>query len=450
MNKIVDVAKSVNLEPEFHGNEAFISEDYLRAEPDRLWRKVWQCAGRVEEIANVGDYMTYDIMDDSIVITRSAADTLSAFYNVCQHRGRKLTEGCGRAKQFRCRYHAWHYDLEGKNIRVLDKEDWKGKLAQEMIDIPTVKVDSWGGWIWVNMDPEAGPLRDYLEPAATMLDGFEFEKMRYRWRQRTEFDCNWKTALEAFMEPYHVEGTHPQLMGFADFYAWSAERGLHGNDGFHVREHDEAGSSGNTITRVGKGRDPRVSTYELQDEIYRTVNASTTQTFVDAARRLVDELPEGTPGDKVMAHFLASAKADDAARGVVWPEISADYQAEAGLAWHLFPNISIQHGITFALVYRVRPHRSDPDKCIFEAYAIERFPEGQEPKTEWVEAHYTQRDLWPPVLLQDFDNMSEVQKGMRSRGFRRAITNPVQERKVINFHHNLAAYMGTGAPKPLA
>ncbi|RYE56371.1 MAG: aromatic ring-hydroxylating dioxygenase subunit alpha, partial [Rhizobiaceae bacterium] len=91
----------------------------------------------------------------------------------------------------------------------------------------------------------------------------------------------------------------------------------------------------------------------------------------------------------------------------------------------------------------------DPNKCIFEAAAMERYPEGQEPKTEWVYVEPDDLPRWRSVLLQDFDNMAEVQKGMRSRGFRGTLPNPRQERKVTNFHANLAKFMGTGAPKPL-
>jgi phenylpropionate dioxygenase-like ring-hydroxylating dioxygenase large terminal subunit len=291
------------------------------------------------------------------------------------------------------------------------------------------------------------PLREYLEPAASLLfEPFEFDKMRYRWRQWLYFDCNWKTAMEAFMEPYHVEGTHPQLMKYADFYAWSQALGLHGNDGYEERHQDEKELASNTNTRLGKG-DARVSTAELQEEIWRTVTAATTPTFVDAAKRLVDELPAGTPTDQVMKHWLESARRDDAARGVKWPTIDPDTIAKAGNAWNVFPNMGILHGLTYALIYRVRPFGSDPNKCIFEAYSIERFPEGQEPHTEWV--HQPDHSKWPAVLIQDFENMGEVQRGMRSRGFRGALLNPHQERKISNLHRNLAKFMGTGAPQPL-
>jgi hypothetical protein len=105
--------------------------------------------------------------------------------------------------------------------------------------------------------------------------------------------------------------------------------------------------------------------------------------------------------------------------------------------------MSILQGITFALCYRARPYGGDPNKCIFESYALERYPEGQEPKTEWVYAEPT-AEKWGKVLAQDFSNMAAVQRGQHSRGFRGPLPNPHQERKVTNFHRNLAHYMRTG------
>jgi phenylpropionate dioxygenase-like ring-hydroxylating dioxygenase large terminal subunit len=95
--------------------EPFTSPEYARAEGEKLWPRVWQAACRVEEMPNVGDYVTYDILDESIIIVRTAegsgAGTISAYYNVCQHRGRRLTKGCGHTNQFYCRFHGWSWDI---------------------------------------------------------------------------------------------------------------------------------------------------------------------------------------------------------------------------------------------------------------------------------------------------------------------------------------------------
>ena len=86
--------------------EVYVSGEYLRAENDKLWPEVWRIACREEEIKNVGDYVSYDIPDESIIIVRSAPEKISAFYNVCQHRGRRLTSACGHANQFFSRFAA--------------------------------------------------------------------------------------------------------------------------------------------------------------------------------------------------------------------------------------------------------------------------------------------------------------------------------------------------------
>lgn len=444
-------------EPLTYPVEAFISREYARLEREKLWPKVWQVAARVEEVPKVGSFVTYDICGESVIVIRTAPEKIKAYHNVCAHRGRRLIDtppgknhACGTKGKFVCGFHGWTYDLDGNNTYIHDKQDWKGALDDpECTRLSEVKVDTWGGWVWVNLDPEAQPLIDFLGDAARILAPFQFEKMRYKWRQWVIFDCNWKTALEAFMEPYHVFATHSQMMKHGDYYAYSKAYGLHGVSGFDQRDPGLRMKQSSTITRAGKGSDPRVSTYNLQNEIYTTVNnASTTETLVNAAKRLVDELPEGTPAAEVIKHWLARAKQDDAARGVVWPEITPAEMAEAGLAWHVFPNTSILQGITFALCYRTRPYGDDPDKCIFESYAIERFPDGQEPKTEWVYAEPT-ADKWGLVLSQDFTNMAAVQKGMHSRGFKGTLPNPHQEQKITNFHRNLAHHIGRGAPKIL-
>ncbi|PTU30765.1 aromatic ring-hydroxylating oxygenase subunit alpha [Stenotrophobium rhamnosiphilum] len=454
MNKPTNLGIEDLTEPLTYSAESFLSRDYAKEEGNKLWAKVWQHAGRVEEIPEVGNFITYNVGDDSILIVRTAADTIKAYHNVCSHRGRQLVDtppeahsACGKRTQFVCGFHAWRYDLDGNCTHKLDEGDWKGTLTDVRTHLGEVKVDTWGGWLFINMDANAAPLHEYLDPVTKTLGPFSMEKMRYKWRQWVIFDCNWKTAIEAFMEPYHVEGTHTQLLKYGQYYAYSKAHKLHGVSGFDERDPTMKMKQSSTITRAGKGADARVSTYELQNEIYTTVNnASTTETLVNAAKRLVDELPEGTPPGDVIKHWLASARADDAKRGIEWPTITPEQMGEAGLAWSVFPNMSILQGITFALCYRARPYGDDPNKCIFESYAIERFPEGQEPKTEWVYAEAT-AEKWGKVLSQDFSNMAAVQRGMKSRGFRGTLPNPHQERKVTNFHRVLADYMQADAPK---
>lgn len=468
MNEITPLISDDLSEALTYPAEAFISREYAEAEPERLWSKVWQQAGRVEELAEVGSYITYNICHDSILIVRDTPDTLKAFHNVCPHRGRRLVgnntgggpktvaqdtgahSAKGQRLKFGCNYHAWTFGLDGEATYIPDREDWQGALHAGCTSLTPVQVDTWGGWIWINMDLDAGPLREWLEPVATLIDPFEFEKMRYRFRYWGIFDCNWKVALEAFLEPYHVQGTHPQLIKYGDFYGFSKTFGLHGQTGFDSKGHSEEGSAAETsVHRAAGDGDPRLTIAQMQLEYWETIGASTTETLVRTAQRLPLDLPEGTPAAEVHRHWLDTAKAEDAARGVIWPEISGDQMAAAGLALSIFPNVNFIPGPTFSLAYRVRPYGTDPDKCIFEAVALDRFAEGEEPETEWT---FVEQDLdqWPFVIGQDISNMVEVQRGYKSRGFKGCLPNPWQERKVTNLHRGLAKYMGTGALKPLA
>jgi hypothetical protein len=356
-----------------------------------------------------------------------------------------VKSACGHRKSFVCGFHGWTYDNDGNCIHVPEREDWQGALTPENIHLAPVSVDTWGGWIWINMDPDCVPLRDYLEPAATMLDPFPLQDMRCKWRKWLHFECNWKVAMEAFNETYHVATTHPQFNKFGNFRGWAVAQGKHSNIGYDAPK-DLAETK--SKIRLGTGADPRISTAEMQIYTLEETNATTTRTLVEAARRLVDELPEDAPANKVLEHWLTSARRDDAARGVVWPTIDPEHLAKSGTAWQIFPNFQIGQGLTTALCYSARPHGYDPDKCIFEAACYELYPKGEEPQTEW---EYAPKDdpNWSSVLPQDFSNMAAVQQGMKSLGFRGPKPNPYMERSTANLHRNLAEYMGYGAPRKL-
>jgi len=427
--------------------EAYISRDYARAEQDRLFRKVWLQAGRVEDLRDVGDFITYDIGPDSVIIVKSGEDELSAYHNVCPHRGRRLVDipegqrnARGTRKSFICGYHGWTFGLDGENTFIEHEDDWQGSLCAGRADLGKVHVDTWGGWIWINLDPDCAPLREYLGAIPEMLDPYQLQNMRPRWRKWIIFECNWKVAMEAFCETYHVSTTHPEFNAFGKFRGWARNHGLHTNIGYEAPKgmEEDAGKM-----RVGTGEDPRLTTAEMQNYTWENANTNTTEKLVEVANRLKDELPEGTPAAEVSAYWIKTARDEDAARGIVWPSVDPAHTAKAGTAWQVFPNFQIGQAVQNMLCYQARPYGDDPDKCYFEAAVYELYPEGEAPETNW---EYTKPHEWPPVLQQDFDNMAAVQQGMKNAGFRGAQVNPYMERAVASLHFNLSQYMGTGTP----
>ncbi|KPH64418.1 aromatic ring-hydroxylating oxygenase subunit alpha [Novosphingobium aerophilum] len=428
--------------------EAYVSPEYAKAERDRLWRKVWLQAGRLEDIPEVGDFITFDILDDSVIVVRASETEIRAFHNVCPHRGRKLVDtppgmrnARGTRRNFICGYHGWTFGLDGANTYLEHQEDWQGRLCGGQADLGVVQVGLWGGWVWINLDPDCMPLAEYLHPAAGMLDPYGLENMRPRWRKWVVFECNWKVAMEAFCETYHVSTTHPEFMEFGQFRGWARNQGLHSNIGYEAPKGQEEDSG---KLRLGAGEDPRLTTAEMQNFTWANANTNTTMTLVGVANRLKDELPEGTPAAEVSAYWIGTARKEDAERGVVWAQVDPQHTAQAGTAWQIFPNFQIGHAVNNMLCYQARPYGADPDKCIFEAAVYELWPEGEAPETEW---EYTAPNDWPPVLQQDFANMAAVQQGMKNVGFRGAQPNPYMERSVASLHMNLARFMGSGSPE---
>jgi phenylpropionate dioxygenase-like ring-hydroxylating dioxygenase large terminal subunit len=419
--------------------ESYYSAEYLRLENERLWPRVWQMACREEEIPKVGDYLTYEVGDESIIVVRTLDGEIRAHYNVCQHRGRQLTEGCGHALRFHCRFHGWQYELDGSNAHIVDEGDWDGELDAKDLGLPSVRVDTWGGWVFVNPDDDCEPLADFLGEAAEILAPFELQRMRYRWRKWLVMPCNWKVALEAFNEGYHVRTTHTQVLRWSDDPSRSAIYGKHAMFGFP----EPAGIFGTGSARLGQVTDDnREPLAEFYRYMKRALDSNMTDTMVAAAQRL-PELPDGTSPLQVLEELGRMAIEDDARRGVAWPNVTPEQLLKAGTDWHIFPNMVFLQQPTNLLGYRARPNGDDPDTCIFEVYGLERFANGGEPVVENLRNDdIYDEDFWGEILLQDFQQMAATQRGMKSKGYAGPVINPLQETALSNFHRVYHGYLG--------
>jgi phenylpropionate dioxygenase-like ring-hydroxylating dioxygenase large terminal subunit len=446
MNKITKPDFS-NIRADFVPSEHFLSSEFLRLENERLWPRVWQVACREEEVATPGAFVTYNILDESIVVLRTNEMKIKAFYNVCQHRGRRLTEGCGKMSRFHCGYHGWQYDLDGKVTRILDREEWNGcpNFTDKDLSLKEVKVDTWGGFVFVNMDPNCESLRDFLAPMPHYIDPFEMEKMSYRWYCSIKVPCNWKIAINAFNEAYHVSATHPQVM-----HLYGEDRNANKIFGKHAMFY----YPGNPAYPVG-APSPRLGMPVPQDlraslvEYYKVMNDTLRAVFcdrdVEAASRILTEVDASTPYPQVMMKVLEFQKEAAIAAGVGWPNINIQQLMEAGTDWHVFPNLIFLPYPSGALAYRALPDAKDPDVCTFEIYGLQRYAPGQAPELNRMflhgEGQWREFKKINTFLSQDMENVARIQAGMKSRGFAGGRTNPVQELTVSNFHKVIYEYM---------
>ena len=417
--------------------DSYVSAEYVQLEKECLWPRVWQMACREEEIPNSGDFYTYEIADESVSVVRRPDGAIAAFFNVCPHRGRRLTSGCGRMGKFHCKYHGWQWNLDGEPIEVVDRHDWDQALPDDDIRLQPVKVGLWGGWVWINMDPKSESLEAFLGEAKTLLDPFEIEKMRYVWRKRIVMPCNWKTAQEAFMEGYHVQTTHRQLLAYQDDLTYSRAYGKHAMFGYAPMT-----LFGLPSPRISdQSGDMRRGLSDFNKEIWNTLQATTTDEMLAAGERLM-ELPETATPLEIFIAFGQFHREEAAKTGRPFPDITGEELMAAGTDWNIFPNMVFLQQATNLLAYRARPHGDDPGKCIFEIYVLERFAPGAEPKVEVEDGGDDWRKVdWGLILEQDFQNMEEVQKGMKSRAFRAARPSPVQEVEISNFHRTYHRYL---------
>ena len=134
----------------------YTSPEFAALEWEKMWTKVWLMAGRESDIPNPGDYFTFEIGRESILVVRQRDGSIGARYNVCMHRGNRLREpGRGHAEKFSCIFHGWEYDIDGCLRQALDPESFPQGLPKERLDLRPLQCDTWAGFVFVNMDPEA-------------------------------------------------------------------------------------------------------------------------------------------------------------------------------------------------------------------------------------------------------------------------------------------------------
>lgn len=195
----------------------FVDPVVHAAETEVIFRRHWLCAGREEDIARPGDFFTRRLFGEDILVVRGADGAPRAFYNICRHRGACLVEraeGSG-AKAFRCHYHAWTYDTEGKLIAAPLMDELPG-FSADQFPLDPVALERWNGFLYVNLGREPQALTDYRSDLPD-LSRFRLDEMRRAHRIDYEIGANWKVVCENFSECYHCALVHPQLNRVSDY-----------------------------------------------------------------------------------------------------------------------------------------------------------------------------------------------------------------------------------------
>lgn len=415
--------------------ERYYSYDWHRREVEQVWKKTWQMACRVEELPDVGDYVTYDIVDDSVIVVRTSPDEITAYVNSCLHRGTTLSEGAGNKFEFRCPYHGWIFRLDGSLKFV--PGDWDfSHLDLHNIQLPTVNVDFWGGFVFINLDPDCGPLKDYLGVLPDHLAAFNIQNRYKALHVSKVVPCNWKVAQEAFIEGYHVAETH---------FGKTADGKIS----------PTGGAASNYDTSIAYDFwEPHVTRMMMMSGIpsgYVADQIADEQTVVDAyfGRK---------PGNSVTLAQGETARSAIARQNrKVWGETHkvdfsdfTDAEMLDQIQYTVFPNFTVWPTIVAPLLYRFRPNGDDPSHSIFEVWMLyPKADDGSHPETadelrlgpdeNW--ATVPELGSYGPVLDQDTPNMPRIQKGLRASAKGAVSLANYQEVRIRALHETLDRYI---------
>ncbi len=240
-----------------HAN-AYGSSEILERERREVFARAWMIIGHVAEVRNPGDFTTGSIAGEPVVVLRDENGDLRAYSNVCRHRAAQLATGTGTcAKVLRCPYHGWTYRLDGTLAAMPEGRGFGEDFDRDSVRLPEFKVDTLGGLIFVSMDPDIPPVREWFGDIAERLESLNIEQLepatKRDWKPReivrelpdvvrsrklddakalipeakfsryvATYDHNWKVLADNFLEGYHVPIGHPGLLRLLDYPKYGA------------------------------------------------------------------------------------------------------------------------------------------------------------------------------------------------------------------------------------
>jgi phenylpropionate dioxygenase-like ring-hydroxylating dioxygenase large terminal subunit len=405
--------------------QRYYDPDFYALENESLWPRVWQMACRLEELPAPGDFVEYEILDQSIIVVRVDADHVRAYYNSCRHRGMKLVEGSGSRRSFVCPFHGWCWGLDGKNTFVLRPGAFdEGNLDAGDLELASVRCELWGGCAWINLDDGAAPLRDCLEPMASKYDEWKIGALRTEWWKSCLLPVNWKLATAAFMEGYHVPQTHPQLMPSSR----KAEP-----------------SSGASEATGDVAVHPLI---ETSLHLMRTLGSGMGGMTHDNDIRIAEGLQHmSLPDDPREARAAWQSAVNDAVttwhrnRGCDFPDLNdLDRRGVIDAIGFGFPHFFILPQYSSASSYRIRP--LGPEQTLFEIWSLTRFPDDQSQGRPTPPVPLAPDDpSWPMIPAQDFSNLPKQQKGLHANGFQFMRLSTQIEGLISNFERVIDGFL---------
>ena len=367
------------------------------------------------------------------MLVRQEDASIKAFYNVCPHRGNRISLGDrGSVGRFTCAFHGWQFACDGKLEKITDEATFDARLIAHRPGLREVRCGVIGGLVFINMDGNAPPLRQWIGLPPGYIENYEIDKMNVVRHVRSEWRANWKTGIDAFYETYHLPFIHPQTQGVMEDFS---QYDLYPN-GFS-----------RMIVPIG------VKSHRVGDQ----VSVDPYQQYMMQEAGIDPAKFSGTARD-VRSAIQQAKRARGKRFGLGYYDKLTDAQLTDSWATGYFPNVQIGMHPEGVFIMRFLPHPTDPERFFYDNMTLFRYvddpgytvpgwmglPSGMDvtgatrPEIERVPVDV--RPNLGEVLDQDVELVAAVQRGSKSRGFRGPLWSD-QEQRVRHFHRELDRYI---------
>lgn len=406
-----------------HGTELippsrYYSKEEADLEWNKMWTKVWCWAGVTHDLKNVGDYFRVEVGPESFIVVRSAPDKIQAFYNVCPHRGNWLVYNeygsIAKGDSFYCNFHGWRFNIDGSLNLIKDEELFRKETIADLKELKEVRCEVWNSLVFINMDPRAKPLEEYLDVIPEHLKHARFDRMPVYSELMGTLDANWKVGMEAFIEFYHSDDVHPQVLPISATLKTQYDLYENGMSRMIIPQ-GRNGDRSDDPNEVTDGLKGYVAFWGGNPDDYKNLKGQDYQkAYCDAMRKWAARNGHADIFDK-----------------------TTDGQVTDDWNYHVFPTITLNVFSWGLLIQSWTPDPSgNPEKHVYRAmslllpvkdpnqhvmdpisYAVsaEKGWDGSGPRPKRVIP--TKLEDWGTVLSQDVMRIPSVHRGVRSRAY---------------------------------
>ncbi|WP_327753832.1 aromatic ring-hydroxylating dioxygenase subunit alpha (plasmid) [Sphingobium sp. SJ10-10] len=383
----------------------YYDPEFFKQELAKIFAKQWLFACREEDIPQIGDRVPFNVGPHSYIIIRSGEDAFKAFHNSCLHRGTLLCSKKESAETIRCPYHAWEWNADGRLKKIPSHWDFP-EITRNNGSLPEIRLERWGGFIFVNADKDAAPLIEALGPMPEHFKAFAPERRYTKARFRKLVAANWKATQEAFQESYHLYATHPEGVPFngdsqSQYDIFKTALGAVGREAVPSAVPSMHADSSATALAAGMA-------FAQVQQMWHYPQAT---------------LPQVNPAGDVRAQLGQWAR-DTYEQTYGRANNQPDAVMLDSSLYFLYPQFTLWLSEAVPFVYQFLPHETDPNYCYFDVRLLMPWREGEPlpPAAEMIEIgeHDSIAAMAPAfgflgmIFDQDMSNLPLVQRGLKA------------------------------------